>query len=413
MDKYVSSSFPNAIDFGFCIVNEINTKTIPITNHTKNDLYFSFEDTAFSFHPKEGKIPAKSTVNISVSIIPVEAIVIVANAILSVENEPERVIKLSAIGKYPYIALNSHKIDFETILIGKKVVKELIIKNQSQVPAKFEINPVEDDAFKDSAFAFDVTRAEIPAKSTFLIKCIYEPKIAFLDSVSHFTIECLGGNTLDFECKGSAAGYDVQLSTKTLDFGDVQLGNTTNRLLTVHNLNDIAVPFQFFNDKKNVFSFSVCEGIVKAKSTFRVIITFAPQSTMNYYERVYCLIPNLGVQYVDLVGSCYDLLIRPKPIKQKHIDLFRRRVIDGKYKKEDLVNVRNMGGNELSKKLINSTVLTKTQFGLDEKQEQISMIDQGGNGPTLIAPENPNQVVLHKELFQEMKSPNRLISINV
>jgi hypothetical protein len=414
MKNYVSESFPNAIDFGFCIVGQQNKRTFPLTNHLKTDVAFKFEDSAFEFEPASGIIPPKNTVNITVTFKPLEAVVVVANSILTVENEPPRVIKLSAIGKYPYISLGATKIDFETILIGKKVTKDLIIKNQSQVPAEFEIKKIEDDDFKDNSFSFDVTSGEIPSKSTFLIKVTYDPKIAFLDSVSHYQVICKGGNTVDFELKGSATGYDVQLSTKSIDFGEIQLGTTTSRVLTVHNMSDLPIPFQFFNDKKNVFSLSATEGVVKGKSTFRIIVTFNPPNTMNYYERIYCLVSNHGVLYVDLIGCCYDLLIRPKPIKQRNVDVFRKRIIEGKYRKEDLVNIRTLTYdatlNNQTRRMMNTSVMNKTPFNgtqMDQtdRQQELTPVDA--------SPENPNQVVLHKELFLELSSPNRLISLNV
>ena len=48
---------------------------------------------------------------------------------------------------------------------------------------------------------------------------------------------------------------------------------------------------------------------------------------MAYYERVYCLIRNHLLLFVDLIGTCYDLLIRPVPLLQSHIDSFRKRVV--------------------------------------------------------------------------------------
>jgi len=62
---------------------------------------------------------------------PTEAKVIVSTAILTIENEPPKVIKLSAIGKYPYITANIKKLDFESILVGTKKSKEVLIKNES------------------------------------------------------------------------------------------------------------------------------------------------------------------------------------------------------------------------------------------------------------------------------------------
>jgi len=46
-------------------------------------------------------------------------------------DETVRVLKMSAVGKYPFITINQEKIDFETLLVGKVAQKEIMIKNQS------------------------------------------------------------------------------------------------------------------------------------------------------------------------------------------------------------------------------------------------------------------------------------------
>ena len=33
--------------------------------------------------------------------------------------------------------------------------------------------------------------------------------------------------------------------------------------------------------------------------------------------------------YVDLIGTCYDILTKPMPLMQRHVDIFRHKVIMG------------------------------------------------------------------------------------
>ena len=37
--------------------------------------------------------------------------------------------KISAIGKYPFLTINQEKIDFETLLVGKVAEKEILLRN--------------------------------------------------------------------------------------------------------------------------------------------------------------------------------------------------------------------------------------------------------------------------------------------
>jgi len=48
-------------------------------------------------------------------------------------------------------------------------------------------------------------------------------------------IKTVGGNDLSFSCIGQASGFSVKLSVKSIHFGEVQMGNNTNRLLNIIN----------------------------------------------------------------------------------------------------------------------------------------------------------------------------------
>ena len=84
--------------------------------------------------------------------------------------------------------------------------------------------------------------------------------------------------------------------------------------MNVVNNSDLPTSFQFFTDKSNLYSFSMTEGVVKAHASQRIIITFSPQRTGNYYERIFCLVRNHKVLFVDLIGTCYDVLTKPIPL---------------------------------------------------------------------------------------------------
>lgn len=182
----------------------------------------------------------------------------------------------------------------------------------------------------------------------------------------------------------------MSLSAKSIHFGEVSLGNNTNRLLNIINDSDLPTTFQFFTDDKNVFSFSKIEGTVNAKSQTRIIITFTPQATTNYYERIYCVVRNHSVLYVDLIGTCYDILNKPVPLMQRHVDIYRHKVIMGIHNK-----MRAMG------KFGMLTDGTQTEgLNYSSMEEELEVMHE-------IAIDDPNQVVLHKEMFLEMSSENR------
>ena len=136
-------------------------------------------------------------------------------------------------------------------------------------------------------------------------------------------------------------------------------------------------------DKCNVFSFSQLVGTVKPKSSARIIITFTPQNTSNYYERVYCVVRNHKVLFVDLLGTCFDILTKPIPLMQKDVDLYRQKVIMGTHT-EMAPSVDKEG----------QLYATSTSFNRDEKEGLEASI------PLALKQEDlTNQVILHKEML--------------
>ena len=196
------------------------------------------------------------------------------------------------------------------------------------------------------------------------------------------------GNELSIDCKGKAIGYDVELSSKTVNFGEVQVDGSTNRLLNVINSSDLPTTFQFITDPNNVFSFSVTTGTVKPMSSVRVIITFNPTRTGNTYERIFCMVKNHKVLYVDLMGTCFDILTKPIPLTQRHIDTHRQKVIMGAHnKKVKDVDVDADGEDSIMESAIEIDYLERPM-------------------------DDPSQVVLHKEMLQSATADTRDIKFS-
>ena len=63
-------------------------------------------------------------------------------------------------------------------------------------------------------------------------------------------------------------------------------------MFMINNNSDLPTKFEFFNQPGNIFSFSKTKGTVAPKSNSRIIVYFNPTHTVNYYERVYCIVRN-------------------------------------------------------------------------------------------------------------------------
>jgi hypothetical protein len=178
----------------------------------------------------------------------------------------------------------------------------------------------------------------------------YAPTIPNSYSCTHFEVLVDGGNNLKFTCLGEGLGNNVYMSATSLQFGEVGQDQTTNRLLNIVNDSDQPTSFQIFSDKSNIFAFSKTEGVIKPKSQARIIIEFFPQKTTSYYERVFCVVRNHQVLFVDLVGTCYDVLNKPMPLMQRHVDIYRHKVIMGLHNRQR----RERGNTQLNKEDLSS-----------------------------------------------------------
>jgi hypothetical protein len=87
--------------------------------------------------------------------------------------------------------------------------------------------------------------------------------------------------------------------------------------------------------------FNDIKGTLPKNTYKKIIIEFKPRNTIAYYERIYCLVRNHLLLYIDLIGTCFDLLIRPVPLLQSHVDTFRKRVIEGRISAIELKYIEN------------------------------------------------------------------------
>lgn len=97
---------PEAIDFNFCTVSETAIREVVLENRQSVAVGFHIESVNFKFQPQKGTLPPSHSQRIQIQYTPQEAKVVVASAIFHIEGEEPKVMKLSAIGKIPYLTIN-------------------------------------------------------------------------------------------------------------------------------------------------------------------------------------------------------------------------------------------------------------------------------------------------------------------
>ena len=110
-----------------------------IFNPNAKPLNYLFRFTEFVVSPSKGVLMPNSYSSFRIEFTTHQASVTVGTVVLEVEGEAQRVLKLSAVGKYPYISASSADLDFGSVLVTRPQTRELILKNSSEVGAEFAI----------------------------------------------------------------------------------------------------------------------------------------------------------------------------------------------------------------------------------------------------------------------------------
>ena len=130
--------------------------------------------------------------------------------------------------------------------------------------------------------------------------------------------------------KGGCTPLKIFWSTKHINFNTVELGSSVTKLIRLYNESDLETDYKIFHTNGSIV-FSIKEndiqGTIRPHNNLRVNVTFKPNQTSLFYERVYVVARNHSFFPLDLYGSCHDLLNKTLLLNQKYIDTFRYKII--------------------------------------------------------------------------------------
>jgi cilia- and flagella-associated protein 65 len=138
------------------------------------------------------------------------------------------VLKMSAIGKFPYISMDCTEVDHGGVLVGQSSQRLVRLNNRSLVAATYNIRqqkPTDDDVF-----TITPSKGQISPGCSQELQLRFTPETAGTFSYSIADISVVGGNTLQLQQRGSAMSAAVTLSERFLEFGDIQVGHTVRKV---------------------------------------------------------------------------------------------------------------------------------------------------------------------------------------
>ena len=284
--------------------------------------------------PRTATLEPGQTCPITAMFFPREGTVFVSQAVCRVDGLLPHEMRMTGVGKFAYLSATATELNFGEVQTGDHKTQTFTLQNQSLVNATFKIVPLDEN--EGEIFKFLPTTGVIPPEETLEVTVKYGPHCTGMFSSEHFEVITPGGNTIGLTCDGLSVGPDVQFSTHSMNFGDVFAGQECTKALRISNGSTLPANFQILAEQHGVFEFQRVEGIIPEEmypgkaGYIDMVVTFKPTVPCNYYKRVYVLLKNQQPVFIDLLGTCYDLKLRPAPFSQRHIDAYRAREASGR-----------------------------------------------------------------------------------
>ena len=306
-----------------------------MVNDGELPLTFNWDtEEPFSVSPESATLEPGQTCPITAMFFPREGSVFVSQAACRVDGLLPHEMRMTGVGKFAYLSATESELHFDEVQTGDNKKMTFTLRNQSLVNATFKIVPLDEN--EGEIFKFSPQTGVIPPEETLEVTVKYGPHCTGMFSSEHFEVITPGGNTIALTCDGLSVGPDVVFSTHSMNFGDVFAGQECKKPFRISNSSTLPANFQILAEQMGVFEFQRVEGIIPEEmypgkaGYIDMVVTFKPTVACNYYKRIYILLKNQQPVYIDLLGTCYDLKLRPAPFSQRHVDAYRAREASGR-----------------------------------------------------------------------------------
>ena len=160
-----------------------------------------------------------------------DAVVIAATATCTLSTGSTHAVKLTAIGKFPRLTLDTSHVDHEMVLVGQTARRTVALQNHSPVPARFDVRYA--GSAGDNVLAVAPICGTVQPGQSAALSLRYKPAFAGTTSTETFSIVTPAGTAVQLTQTGVAVGAAVSASAQALDFGDVKLGNSTKQVRSI------------------------------------------------------------------------------------------------------------------------------------------------------------------------------------
>ncbi|KAM8900796.1 cilia- and flagella-associated protein 65 isoform 3-T7 [Lycaon pictus] len=333
---------PSFLELPMCAVGDVAEAWFCLENVGDLPTFFTWEfPSPFHILPTTGLLEPGQASCTKVTFHPLVAIIyeVQATCWYGKGSKQKRSIQLRAVAKCAQLLVSIKQkrpedqdaegaqkvLHFGSVSVGCTVERQIKLYNPSVVSAPFRIEVAPDMLAEDHAFSCPTTHGNVPPGEKKSVSVFFHPETLDIRAIDYLSIVPSGcaSQTL-LKVVGFCRGPEVYLQHHCVNFGWVNLGQTSEQALWIEGRSDCTAYFQFAMDcQESVFSIRPTFGTLVGKARVTLHCTFQPTHPIIYSRRVACLVHHQDPLFLDLIGTCHSDSTKPAILRPQHLTWYR------------------------------------------------------------------------------------------
>ena len=287
------------------LVKKVNSSVFQISNNGKYDLQASFtlrsslpaeeggtgEKSPFIIEPETMDLKVDETKHLTVYSFPHEAKPFKDEVVCLLKDNPNPVIfNVQCLGAKPVVEVDQDVVEFDRLLLDKKLTKTLTLKNVCSIPVKWKLSGVEG---LPEEFVVSKTSGMIKPCKEELVEITFSakkeqkfsPKLTLeVEDTEGYSVK-QEPKAIELRAEAFKISLDIKFShEQILDFEAVRVGEPKENKLVLKNIGMYSVKFNFTMKKKatrELFSVDPMEGDLQPGEEKSVTVKFQSQKELK------------------------------------------------------------------------------------------------------------------------------------
>ncbi|OWF45565.1 hypothetical protein KP79_PYT24425 [Mizuhopecten yessoensis] len=338
---------PASLDFSMCAAKDIVESNFQVSNTGDLETHVQWKcGDPFTIEPVSAILKSNTSKSFKATFKPSNACVYQGEAVCLYGPDLSlgKVTKLEGIGKYPHILVSSPgkpattlnkenleaAVQFGPTPVGSTTQKWVELHNLAPVRAPYKVEHPSNTRI-DTVYDCSQKTGIVPPMGSVKIPFTYSPNTVDTTSTDYFNVVAIGNVSKSvIKCSGSSKGPTVQLSSKVVNFMQIDINDVGTRTVDLVNTSDVEAVYQFMIDcNESVFKFEKISGVLRPNTKSTIILKFHPQHPINYHRQVTCMIHNQGPLFLELLGTCHAEMVKPAVLLGKHLNRYKAHVHRG------------------------------------------------------------------------------------